>query len=103
MNVYDLKGPTAVVTGGGRGIGRAVIEILAEEGCRLLLAATNEALLEELADDLQGRPGTEARIFAADLRDSASQDALVALAGPEIDILVNNAGSVPCDGITSAI
>ena len=73
---------------------------MAEEGYSLILATTNEALLEELAVDLRDRFGTEARIFAADLADSSNQSALVALSGDGIDILVNNARSVPGGGIT---
>ena len=95
-----LSGKLAVITGASRGIGRAVAEVMAEEGCRLILTATNEKLLSELAADLAARFGTDARIFAADLADNARQAALVALAGDEIDILVNNAGSVPGGGIT---
>ncbi len=41
-----LTGKLAVITGASRGIGRAVAEAMGEEGCRLILAATNEALLE---------------------------------------------------------
>jgi 3-oxoacyl-[acyl-carrier protein] reductase len=95
-----LTGKLAVITGASRGIGRAVAEVLAEEGCRLILAATNQGLLEEVAEDLRARFGAEARVFAADLSERAEQDALVALAGAGIDILVNNAGSVPGGGIT---
>ncbi|NQV57914.1 MAG: SDR family oxidoreductase [Rhodospirillales bacterium] len=95
-----LTGRLAVITGASRGIGRAAADVLAEEGCRLILTATNEKLLNETAETLHAAHGTDVRIFAGDLADGGAQNKLIALAGDEIDILVNNAGSVPGGGIT---
>ncbi|MGW4486756.1 SDR family NAD(P)-dependent oxidoreductase [Amycolatopsis sp. NPDC004368] len=55
----NLAERTAVVTGASRGIGAAIAEALAEEGCRLHLAARNGPALEELAERLRSAHGVE--------------------------------------------
>lgn len=95
----NLKGKKAVVTGASRGIGRAVAEVLAEEGCDLLISARDGNKLADLAQQLTDRCRVEVRPFAADLADSGAQAQLVELAG-DIDILVNNAGVIPGGTIT---
>ena len=76
----NLKGKRALVTGGSKGIGRACAEVLAAEGCTVLIAARNPA------------PGSQAK--AIDLSQRGAAEALAAWAG-ELDILVNNAGAIP--------
>jgi NAD(P)-dependent dehydrogenase (short-subunit alcohol dehydrogenase family) len=76
----NLKGKRALVTGGSKGIGRACADVLAEEGCEVLVAARNPA------------PGPRAR--AIDLSQPGAAEALAAWAG-DLDILVNNAGAIP--------
>ena len=95
-----LKGKLAIVTGASRGIGRAVAEVLAEEGCDLLIAARNGAMLAELAGTLTGKFGVEVRPHQADLSNSAEQMTLVEAAG-EVDIWINNAGDIPGGSITA--
>lgn len=89
-----LEGLSALVTGGGTGIGFAIAQVLAEEGVRVVLAGRRRAVLEAAAARLAGT-GPDPLVIPADLaapgagRDLAS--AALAAAG-RIDILVNNAG-----------
>lgn len=76
----NLKGKRALVTGGSKGIGRACAEVLAQEGCTVLVTARNP------------QPGPGAK--AIDLSQRGAAEALAAWAG-DLDILVNNAGAIP--------
>ena len=89
-----LRGKRALVTGASKGIGRAVAEVLAQEGCDLVLAARNEGSLHELADQLRSRSQIAVTTLPSDLGLAADQ-AKVCGHAAEIDILVNNAGSNP--------
>jgi 3-oxoacyl-[acyl-carrier protein] reductase len=92
----DLKlaGKTALITGGSKGIGRATAEILAGEGCRVVIVSRSAdglaAAKSAIAQKSNGRVDT----VAADLSDSANV-ARLARDYPDIDILVNNAGAIP--------
>ena len=90
----ELTGKTALITGGSKGIGRAVAEILAAEGCNLHLASRTEADLAALRDDLNGRTGAQVTIHPLDLSKEEGVQALTEAAG-DVDILVNNAGAIP--------
>ncbi len=86
----------ALVTGAGRGIGRAIAERLAAEGCRLtLVGRTSQALQQTAAACRQaGAPHTE--ISPRDLTSRAALRGLCAsVAASGLDILVNNAGAAP--------
>lgn len=96
----ELTGRKALITGASEGIGRAVAEALAAEGCELLLAARTEERLVALAEQLSKTHGITAHIHAADLREREAQQSLVAAAG-DLDILVNNAGGVPSGTLTA--
>lgn len=98
----QLKGRRAIVTGGSRGIGKAIARQLAEEGVDVAIAARSREALEATAAELARATGRRIVPIAADMGDDASVEALVARAGRElggIDILVNNAaapgGTVP--------
>src|SRR4051812_40946321 len=98
-----LAGKTALVTGGGRGIGRAVAALLAERGARVVVAGRTLAELEETAHAVGG---LALRMDAADR--ASVQAALIDLGARagRIDILVNNAGvaeSAPFDRTTDAM
>lgn len=85
-----LRGKIAVVTGGGRGIGRAIGARLARLGADVVLAGTTAAHLERAAGDIAGFGG-RARAVVADVSDEAQVRELFAAAGP-VDVLINNAG-----------
>jgi len=93
-----LKGRVALVTGGSKGIGKAVARGLAEEGVRVAVCARSKASLEEAARELAGATGADVFAVAGDLTrpDDVQRivDATVARFG-RIDILVNNAGAAP--------
>ena len=91
----QLKGKRALVTGASKGIGLAVAQALAAEGCHLDLAGRGIPALEQARDILRkARPDIDVRIHAVDLSRVEDQERLAqACAG--VDILVNNAGSNP--------
>ncbi len=89
-----LAGKRAVVTGGSKGIGRAAAMALAREGCDLLLAARDPAVLEQAAAAVRDRHQVQVETLAADLSVQAEVERLASAAG-ELDVLVNNAGAIP--------
>ncbi len=89
----DLMGRVAIVTGGNRGIGRAVAEALAAEGANLAIAARDERLLGRVAEDLRAKHGVRVLPLSYDVRDRERVDRMVSQVAEEfgrIDILVNN-------------
>lgn len=89
-----LEGKRAVITGGGRGIGRAVAERFAEEGARVALLARTKRELEETAAAIRTHGG-EAVAVLCDLADAASVERAARAcveALETIDVVVNNAG-----------
>jgi NAD(P)-dependent dehydrogenase (short-subunit alcohol dehydrogenase family) len=96
----QLAGKTVLITGGSKGIGRAAAEVLAEEGCNLILVARDATLLEETAATIRAKRQVNVRTIAADLSTDAAVRKVAAEAG-EIDILVNNAGAIPPGDVLS--
>ena len=92
----DLKltGRTALVTGGSRGIGFGVAQLLAAEGCHLHLASRNATTLDAARAKLTAEHGVNITVHALDLSTLENAAKLVAACGP-VDILVNNAGAIP--------
>ena len=90
----QLAGKTALITGGSKGIGRATAEVLAGEGCNIILVARDAAMLEEAAAGIRAKRQVNVRTIAADLSSDAAVRKVAAEAG-DIDILVNNAGAIP--------
>jgi NAD(P)-dependent dehydrogenase (short-subunit alcohol dehydrogenase family) len=93
--LFDLKGRTALVTGGSRGLGLQMAHALGEAGARIMLTSRKAGDLEQAAAQLQA-VGIDARWVAADC---AKEDDIRRLADEtlqrlgEVDILVNNAGA----------
>ncbi|MEW2285021.1 SDR family NAD(P)-dependent oxidoreductase [Streptomyces sp. NPDC047841] len=86
-----LEGRTAVITGGTRGLGRAIAEAFLAEGASVVAAARNPYDIKELADDHEGRLLYQ----YTDVTDERSVDELMTAACEAyggVDILVNNAG-----------
>ncbi|MDQ7879168.1 SDR family NAD(P)-dependent oxidoreductase [Microbacterium sp. QXD-8] len=86
-----LEGKTALVTGSGTGIGRAVAERFAREGARVIIADRDAAAASETADAI----GPSARAAVMDISDEASVEAAFGLLGAEgwaPDVVVANAG-----------
>ena len=87
----DLTGKNALVTGGTRGIGRAIAEMLSDCGAQVAITGRDLAKAEEIAKSIPGN----VRGFGAELSETASMTKLVAdveAAFGSVDILVNNAG-----------
>jgi 3-oxoacyl-[acyl-carrier protein] reductase len=93
-----LKGKTALVTGGSKGIGKAVARGLAEEGARVAICARTKAELDAAASALSKATGSEVFGVAGDLTREADVQRIVEEAVARLgrlDILVNNAGAAP--------
>jgi len=92
-----LEGRVALITGGGRGIGRAIARAFAAEGARLALAARTVTELEETAALVREEHGAEAITLVADVSDREQVQQAVARTLERfgiIDALVNNAGNI---------
>jgi 3-oxoacyl-[acyl-carrier protein] reductase len=94
-NLLDLTDRVAIVTGGGKGIGAATAEVLAEHGARLVIAGRDVSALERRAQSIRRAFGRDVLWFKADVTAEAD---VVSLVGEtlkrfgRVDILVNNAG-----------
>jgi hypothetical protein len=89
-----LRGRKALITGASKGIGRACAEVLAEEGCDIVLVSRTAADLEAVRAKIAGEHNVAVRYYALDLSDSRSVDKLAAECA-DTDLLVNNAGAIP--------
>jgi 3-oxoacyl-[acyl-carrier protein] reductase len=91
----EFDGRVAVVTGGSRGIGRAIVKELASRGCKVAFSySKNRELADKLVEEVASGGG-QARAFAADVVDARAADDLVKTVKSDfgsLDYLVNNAG-----------
>ena len=92
--MFSLAGKVAVITGGGRGIGKTIAEALAEAGARVVITGRREQWLTPTAAEFEAR-GLACRAVTADVTVPADAERSVGTALDAfgaIDILVNNAG-----------
>jgi NAD(P)-dependent dehydrogenase (short-subunit alcohol dehydrogenase family) len=96
MPTGKLQGKTALITGGSKGLGKAMAIALAKEGANLVLVSRDRTNLEAVAAEAQAaQSACIAHVFVADVSKEADVEKLrqeVAAAFPRIDILINNAG-----------
>ena len=98
VSLFSLKGKTAIVTGGGRGIGRAIATGFAKSGARVVITSRKIADLEATAQEIKSFGGEAFPVQAhlgkmEEIQKMA--DASLEKLGGKIDILVNNAGASP--------
>ncbi len=94
--LFDLTGRVALVTGGSRGLGKAMATIFAEAGAAVLISSRRESELQAAAAEIRDKTAARVEYVVADMtrREEVQRlaDAAVAVMG-QIDILVNNAGA----------
>ena len=102
----ELQGKKAIVTGGSRGIGKAIARELASEGCDVVICARNEDALQDTAREIAAETGRDIYPIECDTTDTSAVNSMVTRANFQlggIDILVNNAarplGQAPVPGI----
>jgi NAD(P)-dependent dehydrogenase (short-subunit alcohol dehydrogenase family) len=104
--LFDLSGRVALVTGGSKGLGKAMARVFAEAGASVLISSRTENELKQAAEEIKKDTAAKVTWFMADMtnRDQVKKLAEQALsAAGRVDILVNNAGSnvpQPIDEIT---
>ena len=94
LEVFNLAGKTAIVTGGGRGIGEGIALVFAEAGADIVLAARTKEQLDQAADKVR-KMGRKCLAIPTDITDGAQVQQLVEKTIAEfgkVDIMVNNAG-----------
>jgi len=94
--LFSLKDKTALVTGGGRGIGKFIATGLAEAGADLILVSRKMKNLESAAKEISEAFGVQVYPIACDIAKAEDIENMVKAATekcPRIDILVNNAGA----------
>ena len=94
--MFSFEGKKALVTGGGRGIGRAIALALAQQGADVAIAARSREELEHVAGEIRAL-GREASVHVVDMGDTRKAVEMVDAAAKALgglDILVNNAGGI---------
>ena len=97
IELLDLQGKVAIVTGGAQGIGRGIVETLSAAGAQVVIADRNQAEAAAVAAALE-RHGRHALVVEVDVADEPSVRAMIQRVVDQlkrVDILVNNAGVFP--------
>ncbi len=95
-NLFDLTGRAALVTGGSKGIGKAIAAALAGAGADVLIASRHADELETTADEIRAEATGRVEVHVADMAERRQVTELAQAAQStlgKVDILVNNAGS----------
>jgi NAD(P)-dependent dehydrogenase (short-subunit alcohol dehydrogenase family) len=96
--LHDMTGKVAVVTGGSRGIGRAIVQTLAEAGADVVIASRKLDACEAAAEQVRASTGRQAVAIACHVGRWGDCDRLIAETLAQVgrlDVLVNNAGMSP--------
>lgn len=96
MNLFDLSGKNAMITGGTHGLGMAIAEALAQAGAQLIISGTTPSKMEDAIAYYQSK-GYQAKGYLFDVtneEDAARNVELISNEIGNIDILVNNAGII---------
>ncbi|MBP6600393.1 MAG: SDR family oxidoreductase [Verrucomicrobiales bacterium] len=94
-DLFNLKGRSALITGGSRGLGKAMARGFAECGAKILICSRKEEELQEAVAEIRAGLDVEVHYLVSDMSDRAAVDALAEKALElfgTVDILVNNAG-----------
>ena len=95
IKLFDMTGQTAIITGGSKGLGKAMASGLASAGARIAVVSRNQSEAEEAASEITSIHGTEAIGIQADVTQTSEIESMVATVTEKfgrIDALVNNAG-----------
>jgi NAD(P)-dependent dehydrogenase (short-subunit alcohol dehydrogenase family) len=97
MSLFDLTGKVAIVTGGSRGIGRAICERMAEQGAKVVVSSRKVEACQEVVDAIKAKGGTAMAVACNIGRKNECQalvDAAIAAWG-QVDVMVCNAAINP--------
>ncbi|MCD8006021.1 MAG: SDR family oxidoreductase [Oscillospiraceae bacterium] len=108
-NYFDLTGNVAIVTGCSTGLGVQMAKALANQGCKIVVLARRQNLIDEVAAEITKEFGVETLAVACDITKTEQVQAAVKAAMDKfgrIDILINNAGTggvAPAEDITDEV
>ncbi len=98
--LFSLEGKTAVITGGSRGIGKAIVNIFSKAGAKVVICSRKQDAVDKVAEDICEKGGTALPV-AANISREKDRIRLIESAiewSGGVDILVNNAGANPSFG-----